>query len=445
MTAKGAPMIRDPKTIVVIGAGIAGLTAARALHRAGHRVTVLEARARPGGRVGEAEQDGIRFNTGARLFYPFSKPFNRMLDDLGLRQQMIAVRGLGAQVDGPDGHWRIELMPGIRTLMDPGLGWADRARFLRYGLRMLAGMATASPDDALSDRAAGEESLAAHIRKHLGANVLDRLVQPVFRGTRSQDAEEISASFFATTTPFMLGRKTIWVPSGGMNTLPDALARDLTVLTDTRALRVEPSHPGHRITAERHGTELHLDADLVVSAIEGDRVNDLFAGFSAADAAFFDAVRYNSLGIVHYRLNRQIAADMRFFAAQAGGRLSTWQQLPGNEAKGTAPQLYAQLSPEAVREVATTNAQDRMHELIAPDVRRLFPTLDQDVAAHHNQWIARKLPVFFPGYTTAIRDFLTRRRVAADGLYFCGDYLTQPLVTGAAASGARVARQILGN
>lgn len=431
------------QSVVVIGGGIAGLTAGWHLRRSGYAVTVLEAAARPGGRVGEAEQDGIRFNTGARLFYPFSKPFNRMLAELGLADQMIAVRGLGARVDGPDESWRIELMPGVKTLMDPALSWADRLRFIRYGMRMMASLPGTDPDDATSAMAADDETLADHIRRHLGAKVLERMVQPVFRGTRSQDPEEISAGFFATTTPFMLGRKTIWVPARGMNALPDALARDLAVMTGTRVERVEPAGDRHVVTARRGEEEIRIEADLVICAVEGDRVPDLIPGLTDEDRAFFAGVRYNALGIVHYRLNRPVSPDMRFFAGGKGGSIATWQQIPGNEAKGAAPQLYAQLSPEAVRRVAADGAQAHMHELVADDVRRLYPTLDQDVAAHHNQWIARKLPMFTPGYARGVAAFLNRRAKASDGLYFCGDYLNQPLVTGAAASGMRVARQII--
>ena len=40
-----------PATVIVAGAGLAGLAAAYELVRMGHRVTVLEARERPGGRV----------------------------------------------------------------------------------------------------------------------------------------------------------------------------------------------------------------------------------------------------------------------------------------------------------------------------------------------------------------------------------------------------------
>jgi monoamine oxidase len=42
---------RHPRRILVLGAGMSGLTAALELEQAGHTVIVVEAQARPGGRV----------------------------------------------------------------------------------------------------------------------------------------------------------------------------------------------------------------------------------------------------------------------------------------------------------------------------------------------------------------------------------------------------------
>ncbi|MBK8448093.1 MAG: phytoene desaturase [Micropruina sp.] len=50
--------------VVVVGAGLAGLSAACHLVGSGYRVTVLEAADRPGGRAGAIEQDGFTFDSG---------------------------------------------------------------------------------------------------------------------------------------------------------------------------------------------------------------------------------------------------------------------------------------------------------------------------------------------------------------------------------------------
>ena len=52
------------RQIVVIGAGVGGLSGAVRLARSGFAVTVLEAREQPGGLASEASYDGFSFDAG---------------------------------------------------------------------------------------------------------------------------------------------------------------------------------------------------------------------------------------------------------------------------------------------------------------------------------------------------------------------------------------------
>ncbi|HEX7881218.1 MAG TPA: FAD-dependent oxidoreductase [Afipia sp.] len=82
-------MSNSDRPIIIVGGGVAGLTAALRIHRAGIAFRLLEARPRLGGRVwsvdesGRASNDG--FDLGPSWFWPEMQPaFGRLVADLGL-------------------------------------------------------------------------------------------------------------------------------------------------------------------------------------------------------------------------------------------------------------------------------------------------------------------------------------------------------------------------
>ena len=70
--------------VVVVGAGVTGLTAATRLTRRGLRVVVLEARDRIGGRLWTDTVDGVRLELGGQWVSPDQTALLETLDELGL-------------------------------------------------------------------------------------------------------------------------------------------------------------------------------------------------------------------------------------------------------------------------------------------------------------------------------------------------------------------------
>ena len=80
--------LSHPPRVVVIGAGVGGLTTAALLARAGLDVTVLEAHIYPGGCAGTFYHQGYRFDAGATLaggFYP-GGPMDKVAQAVGISQ-----------------------------------------------------------------------------------------------------------------------------------------------------------------------------------------------------------------------------------------------------------------------------------------------------------------------------------------------------------------------
>lgn len=195
--------------VVVIGAGAAGLLAARELVRAGARVLVLEARDRPGGRILTARPAGadLPIELGAEFLHGDAELTRALLDEYGLRH-----------VAGAGEAWR-----------------ADRGRvtrapdhFRKVG-RVLARVDTERED----------ESFAAFIARTPGGRALAGARRDALRfieGFHAADtarisAHSVSASPDETTA---MGRSARVV--AGYDALTTALAAELGETVQLRAV-----------------------------------------------------------------------------------------------------------------------------------------------------------------------------------------------------------------
>ena len=84
------------KKVLVIGAGISGLAAAKNLNDSGYDVTILEAKDRIGGRLYTDRSLGVPLEVGANWIHdnnPKTNPIMKIKEELGLKSHQCSLAG----------------------------------------------------------------------------------------------------------------------------------------------------------------------------------------------------------------------------------------------------------------------------------------------------------------------------------------------------------------
>ncbi|MBA4854741.1 phytoene desaturase [Nocardia farcinica] len=274
--------------VVVIGAGLAGLSAALHLAGRGREVVVLERAAVPGGRAGRLDVDGYRLDTGPTvLTMPdiLEQTFAAVGDTLGDR---LDLRPLHPAYDA-------RFADGTRLAVhsEPDAMYAEVRRF--------AGAAEADRYVRLRDwlgrlyRAQYERFIAANLDSPLSA-VTPALARVValggFRSVETKIAQMLRderlrrvfsfQSLYAGVAPqralavyaviaYMDTVAGVYFPRGGVRALPDALAAaavdaGVDLRYDAAVTALERS--GARVTAVRTAAGERLPCDAVVATTE---------------------------------------------------------------------------------------------------------------------------------------------------------------------------------
>lgn len=98
MAVNGEVRNGQRKRVVVVGAGIAGLTAAYELQKAGCAVTVLEAKDIPGGRMAEKLEGSFMKYTGATGLFRFYEDMWELIAELGLSERLMLYPKMGSGI-----------------------------------------------------------------------------------------------------------------------------------------------------------------------------------------------------------------------------------------------------------------------------------------------------------------------------------------------------------
>jgi squalene-associated FAD-dependent desaturase len=209
-----APTVRPPATgaearrdVVVVGGGLAGITAALRCADAGHRVTLLEGRPRLGGLTYSFRRGDLDVDNGQHVFLRCCTAYRALLDRLGVADQVVLQDRLDIPVRAMDGtHARLR-RSGLPAPLHLGgslmryrlLSTAQRIRFVRAALAMKR---IDRSDPAIDARSFGDW-LAEH---HQDAATIDAMWDLV--GIATLNARAADASLALAAMVFQVGLLT---------------------------------------------------------------------------------------------------------------------------------------------------------------------------------------------------------------------------------------------
>jgi squalene-associated FAD-dependent desaturase len=396
------------RRVVVVGGGLAGITAALDLADAGAEVTLLEVRPRLGGAAYSFERDGLWLDNGQHVFLRCCEAYRALLERLGSSRDTVLQERLAIPVLAPDGQPPAWLR---RSALSAPLHLAPALlayRHLRPRERLAAARAALAlqrvrPDDPRAD----ERTFGSWLREHgQSPGAIEALWELIARPTlnlRVQEASLAQAAFVfqvgllarADAGDVGYARAPLGQVHGeaALRTLRDA---SVDVRLGWRAEQISLDRPG---VLEVSGSGDRVVADAVVLAVPHDRASSLLPEGAVPDTGALAGLGTSpsvNLHVVYDRavLDHEFAAAIRspvqfVFDRTASSGLDRGQclavSLSAAEAEMTlsGEQLRARFEP-ALAELLPRARGARIERFVitrehaatfraAPGVRRLRP------------------------------------------------------------------------
>jgi oxygen-dependent protoporphyrinogen oxidase len=214
--------ISPHSTAAVIGAGIAGTSAAYRLQQAGFAVTLFEAGDRVGGRVWTISKGDYLMDLGTAGFLSAYREALYLITEVGLSSELVQRPVMSAMPRGGKLHYFDYTTPAKAALRNRALSVGSELKALK-----LAKTVHKHRDELgynTYDEIAGldTESVGEYCARELNEELLHYLAQPLIRGTWFGDDETSVALLYWTT-------RNMLVPSvhnlhNGVAALPERLA-----------------------------------------------------------------------------------------------------------------------------------------------------------------------------------------------------------------------------
>ncbi len=446
-------MTQPARSVVIIGAGLTGLSAALRLRERGAEVTVLESSPQAGGAVRSEVREGFLVEHGPNSMMSGGPDVTDFMDAVGLSDEIVR----------PSAKKRFLVRQGRPVALPSGpAGAVTTSLFSLPGkLRVLA-------EPFVARGKAADETLADLVRRRLGPEVLSYAVEPFVAGIYAGDPEKLSARWafprlwnLEQTHGSLLRGALRLRRSGplqqmmsfrhGMGALPVRLAEKLgpALHCGVRVEKIARTPEGWQIAWSRNGETYEARADAVVSTVPAFVVPDLpWPQEVSSSLDFLREIIYPPVTV----------AALGFRRADVGHALDGFGMLvPAAEQRrilgvifssslfaGRAPRDHVLLTVfvgGARQPRLARLGDDALEQDILSDLRDLLAVRGAPVFRHFIRW-PRAIPQYNTGYG-AVLDRMAQAEQSWPGLHLAGNYRGGIAAGQCIQNGLRLAEQLV--
>ena len=397
--------------VVIVGAGLAGLTCARHLHRAGVPIRVLDKDQRVGGRLKTDVIDGFTLDHGLQVYFEAYAAGRAELDYPALDFRAYPS---GALIRHGGVFHPVDRGNPIGTVLDPLISLRDKLlvfEFTRDTLGMTVAQIWRTPD----------KSTHLALRQYgFSPEFLDRFVRPFFGGIFLDRSLAFSWRMFLFIWKMLAEGRTV-VPAAGIQAIPEQIAATLPKGSIQLGTRVK------NVSKGSIETELgKISALAVVIATDSPEAGRL-SGLPAPEEGLGQTCLYFEVPAI------PVDAQAIMLTAEPG--LVQMITPVSNVVPETAPVGKHLLSVTILGQVPLSDEDLKVEVL--DELATWFPVLDWRLLKVY------RLPFCQFAQPPGFNDHLPSNTPGKDGVYFAGEFTRNSSINGAFESGRQCARLVL--
>lgn len=447
--------------VVIVGAGISGLTAAYWLKKAGVDVLVLEQGATVGGTMQTLREDGWLVETGPNSALETTPLFGEMFEGLGILDQRVYAN--------EKSNRRYILRDGMLhpLPMSPAAFLGSRLWSAAGKLRLLK--------EPFVGRAEKEETIAEFVQRRLGREFLDYAINPFVAGVYAGNPEQLSvrAAFpklYALEEKYgglikgmikgakerrqraetAKDRARMFSFVDGMGTFPQAIARMLgdAVQTNTRVVGIERSDSSSwTVLFASQGRTDAVQAAAVIIATPAAHAAQMVARIAPSLAEKLSAIYYPPvaevfLGFRHEQIPRALDGFGFLIPAREQRNIlgTIWSSaiFPNRSPEGHAA-LTTFVGGSRQPEMCRLSDEDLIR-IVTEELHAIMGVVGQPVFSKVLRW-EKAIPQYNLGYLDIMGE-VERCEAEVPGLFFCSNFRGGIAVGDCVMSGKRIAHRV---